>query len=65
MKERERIKSTNVNFVNLNLNVNGKNRPEPMNRSPSKSSVGKTHLPVLNSHILIISSNSSKGLAHN
>ena len=36
-----------------------------MARSPSKSSIVKTQLPALNSHILIIASNSSKGLVQN
>jgi hypothetical protein len=65
VKYRERIRSTNVNC--LNLNVNGshhKHKSDMLNRVPSKTSIGKTQLPVLNSHILIITSNSSKGLAH-
>ena len=67
VKEKERIKSTNVNFLNLNLNVvQAKTKSQSLQRSPSKSSVIKTQLPALNSHILIISnSNSTKGLNHN
>jgi hypothetical protein len=67
-KEKERIKSTNLNFLNLNTQINlvhHKHKSETLNRVPSKSSITKTQLPALNSHILIITSNSSKGLTHN
>ena len=50
--------------MNLHSN-NGQKKPETLNRVPSRSSIGKTQLPALNSHILIITSNSSKGLVHN
>lgn len=64
-REKERIKSTNVNSVNLNTQItllHHKHKSETLNRVPSKPSIGKTQLPALNSHILIITSNSSKGL---
>jgi len=50
--------------MNLHSN-NGHKKSEMLNRVPSRSSIGKTQLPALNSHILIITSNSSKGLVHN
>lgn len=67
-KEKERIKSTNLNFLNLNTQINlvhHKQNSETHNRVPSRSSITKTQLPALNSHILIITSNSSKGLVNN
>lgn len=52
----------------LNLNhqihiVAHKNKSETLHRIPSKSSINKNQLPALNSHILVISNNSSRGLA--
>lgn len=65
VKERERVRSTNLNFLNLNLNVaHHKQKSETLQRVPSKSLVAKTQLPALNSHVLIITTNSSKGLTH-
>lgn len=55
-------------MLNLNTQINlvhHKHRSETLKRTPSKGSITKTQLPALNSHILIITSNSSKGLTPN
>lgn len=63
LKYKERIRSTNLNSFNMNVHgAHHKHKSDTLNRMPSKSLIAKTQLPVLNSHILIITSNSSKGL---
>ena len=68
IKEKEdRIKSTNLNFLNLNNQIvlgTNKNKSEILNRMQSKSSINRNQLPALKSHLLVISSNSSRGLIH-
>ena len=62
--ERERIRSTNLNFLNLNTQINlahQKHHSATLQRNSSKGHMPKTQLPALNSHMLIINSNSSKG----
>jgi len=53
-------------MLNLNNQINlsnQKNKSEALNKMPSKTVFNKNQLPALNSHMLVISSNSSRGLA--